>query len=52
MLKPIIRYDRIYIDKFKNRMLGVVRIGRNLEGRCLRRIMVPLGYTLIGTEEK
>jgi len=28
------------------------RIGRNLEGRCRRFILIPLGYILVETEEK
>jgi len=33
-------------------MTGKGRIGRNLEGKCRKFILIPLGYVLVETKEK
>jgi len=33
-------------------MTGKGRIGRNLEGKCRKFILIPLGYVLVENEEK
>jgi hypothetical protein len=33
-------------------MTGKGRIGKNLEEKCRRFILIPLGYILVETEEK